>query len=47
MDETSAMKICIQGDKYLFGYGVTRSYDTAFKRYVVSFLGRWWGDDDR
>ncbi|KAJ3009787.1 hypothetical protein HKX48_007743 [Thoreauomyces humboldtii] len=31
-----AAKLFIQGDKYLLGFGVTRSYDIAYKRYLVS-----------
>lgn len=34
--EESATKLCIQGDKYLFGYGVNRSYDVAFKKYSAA-----------
>ncbi|KAJ3164922.1 hypothetical protein HDU88_004902 [Geranomyces variabilis] len=31
-----AQKMFIQGDKYLLGFGVTRSYDIAFKRYMAA-----------
>ncbi|KAJ3153799.1 hypothetical protein HDU86_005132 [Geranomyces michiganensis] len=31
-----AQKMFIQGDKHLLGFGVTRSYDIAFKRYMAA-----------
>ena len=31
-----AKVLYIQGDKYLLGYGLTQSFDMAFKRYTVN-----------
>ncbi|TPX67337.1 hypothetical protein SpCBS45565_g03874 [Spizellomyces sp. 'palustris'] len=31
-----AQKLFLQGDKYLLGFGVIRSYDIAFKRYMAA-----------
>lgn len=35
LDLSDAKQIFMQGDKYFLGYGVAKSYDTAFKRYEV------------
>lgn len=32
----NAKQIFLSGDKYFMGYGVNKSYDTAFKRYTVA-----------
>lgn len=37
-DAASAEKNCILAEKYMFGYGVPKSYDLAFKLYSVSHL---------
>ncbi|EPZ32068.1 Tetratricopeptide-like helical domain-containing protein, partial [Rozella allomycis CSF55] len=36
LDQSQAEQFCVQGDKFLFGYGVKQSYETAFKRYLAA-----------
>eukprot|EP01135_Chromosphaera_perkinsii_P010824 Nk52_evm19s2241 gene=Nk52_evmTU19s2241 len=36
LNDEDAVALCVQGDKYLFGYGLAKSYDTAFKRYMAA-----------
>jgi hypothetical protein len=38
MDPEDAKSIYMQGEKYLLGFGVAQSFDTAFKRYQVIFV---------
>ncbi|KAI9144152.1 hypothetical protein BKA69DRAFT_1054815 [Paraphysoderma sedebokerense] len=36
LDPNDAVKLCTQGDKHLFGYGVTKSPEIALKRYNLA-----------
>ena len=36
LSQDQAEQFVVQGDKYLFGYGVPRSNETAFKRYMAA-----------